>query len=175
MDEPESAQPKRAGRFKDARGRPVSVLDPYLLHRLRRHDLIPADPLREIARSTGSGWVKAGRVIFTTVWPLVLMCLAVAHWSKWGGGFTVHPRELRLWIVLLVCFAVNIVLVWFVSRSGRLAKVCKVMLEHLRCPHCGYDLRLLPTDPGDGATICPECGCAWKLGDARANGGHGDG
>ena len=38
-----------------------------------------------------------------------------------------------------------------------------VMLQHLRCPHCGYDLRLLPTDPKDGASVCPECGCAWRL------------
>ena len=33
----------------------------------------------------------------------------------------------------------------------------------LRCPHCGYDLRELPGDPDDGATVCPGCGCAWKL------------
>jgi transcription initiation factor TFIIIB Brf1 subunit/transcription initiation factor TFIIB len=37
------------------------------------------------------------------------------------------------------------------------------MLKHLRCPHCGYDLRGLAADPEDGATVCPECGCAWRL------------
>ena len=31
------------------------------------------------------------------------------------------------------------------------------------CPNCGYDLRLLPVDSVDGATVCPECGRAWKL------------
>jgi hypothetical protein len=43
------------------------------------------------------------------------------------------------------------------------------MLKHRRCPHCGYDLRLLPIDSNDGATVCPECGCAWSLdgGDVR--------
>jgi ribosomal protein S27AE len=37
------------------------------------------------------------------------------------------------------------------------------MLEHRRCPHCGYDLRGLPDESNDGATICPECGSAWIL------------
>ena len=45
------------------------------------------------------------------------------------------------------------------------------MLQHRRCPHCGYDLRLLPDDCSDGATVCPECGCAWKL-VGEANGGE---
>jgi hypothetical protein len=168
MNEKESPPLQQAGRFKDARGKPVTLLDPYLLHKLRRHDVIPAEPLGKIARGIGSGWAKAGRVIFTIVWPVVLVCLAVAHVGKWGGGFAVHPRELRLWIVLLLCFAVNVVLVWFFSRSGRLERVCRVMLKHLRCPHCGYDLRMLPTDPKDGATVCPECGCAWRLGQEDA-------
>ena len=144
------------------------MLDPYLLHKLRRHDVISAEPLAEIARDIGFGWRKAGRVIFTVVWPVVLVCLAVAHVVKWGGGFTVHPRELRLWMVLLVIFVVNVALVWFFSRFGRLERVCRVMLRHLHCPHCGYDIRGLPVDPSDGATVCPECGCAWKLGDSGA-------
>jgi hypothetical protein len=40
------------------------------------------------------------------------------------------------------------------------------MLKFRRCPHCGYDLRLLPADPADSATVCPECGCAWLIDDA---------
>ncbi len=45
-------------------------------------------------------------------------------------------------------------------------RVASVMLEHRHCPRCGYDIRSLPADTEDGATVCPECGCAWKLGDA---------
>ena len=37
------------------------------------------------------------------------------------------------------------------------------MLQHRRCPHCGYDLRGLPPDPHDRAVVCPECGCAWGV------------
>jgi len=51
---------------------------------------------------------------------------------------------------------------WIGTRQVRFKRIAGVMLRHLRCPHCGYDLRLLPTDPADGATVCPECGCAWQ-------------
>jgi hypothetical protein len=174
MAEGQPTRLRRARLFKDARGRSVTVLDPYLLHKLGRQDVIPAEPLAEIARDIGSGWAIAGRIIFSIVWPAVLICLAIAHVRKWGGGFTVHPRELRLWIVLLGIFVVNVTLVWFFSRSGRLERVRKVMLRHLRCPHCGYDIRGLPADPSDGATVCPECGCAWMLDGGDDNRGRDD-
>ena len=61
------------------------------------------------------------------------------------------------------------------ARRARLRRVCDVMLEHLRCPHCGYDLRLLPLDLTDGATVCPECGFAWRLQDSQTARGHGHG
>ena len=51
----------------------------------------------------------------------------------------------------------------FNIKKRRFGKVGAAMLKYLRCPHGGYDLRLLPTDPVDGATVCPECGLAWKL------------
>jgi hypothetical protein len=52
---------------------------------------------------------------------------------------------------------------WYRTKRSRFAHVAAAMLKHLRCPHCGYHLRGLPADPDDGATICPECGCAWQL------------
>lgn len=43
------------------------------------------------------------------------------------------------------------------------------------CASCGYDLRLLPTDPIDGLTVCLECGCGWKLDDLRSVEGNSEG
>jgi hypothetical protein len=60
-----------------------------------------------------------------------------------------------IWICLFV--------LWVRTRSVRRQRIGTVMLGHLRCPHCGYDLRFLRPDPIDGATVCPECGSAWKL------------
>jgi hypothetical protein len=161
----------RHGSIEDARGKTVTLLDPYLLRKLGRHDVIPAEPLARIAGEIGLGLARAGRIIFLLIWPLVLVCLVTAHFVKWGGGLAVHPRELRLWTVLLVIFAANVVVVWTFSRIGRLERVCRIMLKHLRCPHCGYDIRNLPRDPHDGATVCPECGCAWRLRDSQTAGG----
>ncbi len=46
---------KRRSRVKDARGRVVTLLDPYALHLLRRHDVIPKEVLGDLAAEIGSG------------------------------------------------------------------------------------------------------------------------
>jgi hypothetical protein len=140
------------------------MLDPYVLHITRQHSVIPAEPLAEIARNVGSGIERFPR------W--VVRCCAIA----WGLAVLVYViycvdlvcrgrlselvgtpgiMMLQLWLLPL--------LFWYAARHLRFARIRQTMLAHLRCPHCAYDLRLLPTDPVDGATICPECGCAWNL------------
>jgi hypothetical protein len=37
----------------------------------------------------------------------------------------------------------------------------RVMLEHTRCPACGYKIDAIP--PIDDITTCPECAAAWRL------------
>jgi hypothetical protein len=64
---------------------------------------------------------------------------------------------------------------WYSAKLRRFDKIAAAMLKYLRCPHCGYDLRMLPTGREDGATICPECGCAWRLGNGDTVGGRGNG
>ena len=159
-DQPTS---KHVGPVKDARGRSVTLIDPFVMHKLRQYDTIPAEPLAKIARELGSGWAKQGVWIFSYIWSVAFVILVAAHFIKWGGGLPVDPRELRLWIVLLSLFVVNVGLVWYFSRRVRLKRVHRILLKYIRCPHCGYDLRMLPTDPADGATVCPECGCAWRF------------
>lgn len=173
MAEKETSTRSRVGHVKDARGKNVTLIDPFLMHKLNQRDTIPADSLGRIARDIGSGWAKQGVWIFSYVWSVAFVLMIAAHFIKWGGGLAFHPRELRLWLVLLALFVVNCVIVWFISRHARLQRVCRILLEYLRCPHCGYDLRLLPTDPEDGATVCPECGCTWKLDEAQSVDRHG--
>jgi hypothetical protein len=75
--------------------------------------------------------------------------------------------ERVLWPVNLAVFAIGAIQFWRSGRKARAKLVCAVMLKHLRCPHCGYDIRGLPSSPDDGATICPECGSAWRLEDMQ--------
>ena len=78
-----------------------------------------------------------------------------------AAGLAIKPRT------------VNAAAVW--TSVFVFGNVMAAMLKHLRCPHCGYDIRELPVDPKDGATVCPECGCAWKLADSgAAQQGDGD-
>jgi predicted Zn-ribbon and HTH transcriptional regulator len=62
-----------------------------------------------------------------------------------------------------------------VERCARVNRIRAAMLAHRRCPHCGYDIRLLPTNPADGATVCPECGSAWILPEDSPASPSGDG
>jgi hypothetical protein len=154
----------KAWRIKDARGRKVTQLDPIALHLLRRHDVIDADVLRALANEKGvriklgeraaliGGICGALLVIFLFTHALITGDIRDAPFAKSSG-------------LLYLCSIPWII--WFGIKRKRFGNVAAAMLKHLRCPHCGYDLRMLPTDSQDGATVCPECGCAWRLeGDA---------
>jgi hypothetical protein len=160
-------QRPRPYQARDARGRPVTLLDPYVLDKLRRYDVVPAEPLRRIADELGSGLKRELRGFVRVLVVVVVFCTLVflirvidlSLSSNFVGIFDIHSALLLqpwLWVLLI----------WHLARLTRFKHVRAVMLEHRRCPHCGYDIRNLPTAPTDDATICPECGCAWKLEDA---------
>ena len=175
MTDKKKAKPERSIRVQDARGRPVTLLDPYEHRLLRRHDTIPAEPLGAIADEIGFGlprWQHRGYLACVTVFFACIVFLVVWKIARRAG---IDAVERVLWPVTLAVFVLGAVQFWRSGRRARAKHVLEVMLKHLRCPHCGYDLRLLPTDPEDGATVCPECGCAWRLDDAKEAGGHDNG
>ena len=161
---------KQTGRFKDARGRSVTTLDPITMNLLRQTDVIPAETLRALADEIGVGWSRRVRTLFL----IAVVCLGlfllgtvlgiIADTIK-AGRFSGPPMPM---LVVLPSVWVGPWVIWMGAKAARLKRIRRVMLKHLRCPHCGYDLRMLPTDPKDGATVCPECGSAWKLGNSEA-------
>lgn len=161
-----------AGRIIDARGREVSQLDPVMMHLLRRPGIIPLDVLREIARELGFGLAKVRKL---TVWAnfLGIVCLAIALAICFirvaRGSLGVRGMFLRLIPFIAVLTATFGT--WVAARNVRQNRVIKVMLKHLHCPHCGYNIGGLPTSSEDGATVCPECGCAWHLEESQSRGG----
>jgi hypothetical protein len=160
----------------DAHGRRVPMLDPYPLHLLRRHDIIPAESLALIAREIGSGLepkmrrllIMMGVIGAFSAVVFVIFCIDMLIHRQYG-------RLLEKWPVLLCQGWFWPLLFWLHAKRVRYKRIQAIMLKHRHCPHCGYDIRELPTNPADGTTRCPECGCAWLLGmsegDAKARGG----
>lgn len=152
-------QPSK-GRITDARQRRVTQLDPLGMHLLRRHDVIPAEVLRSIAREPGvavTGWERAALALGLAL-PLVVIGLfvySIVTRDFAGGPFARSAA--------LAYFSFVPLVVWYGLKASRFGKVAAAMLRHGRCPHCGYDLKGLAPDEADGATVCPECGCAWQV------------
>ncbi|MBU0639652.1 MAG: hypothetical protein KKB50_12365 [Planctomycetes bacterium] len=149
------------------------MLDPYALNLhalnlLRRYDVVPADTLRRVAADVGFGlptWQRRGYLACVLIF---VACIVFLVFWKLMRGTGLGVLERVLWFLNLVVFSVGALQFWRSGHRARANRVCTIMLDHLRCPHCGCDIRGLPVDPDDGATICPECGCAWKLDNAGA-------
>ncbi len=160
MADPKRSRPQRPSRIKDARGRKVTQLDPVALHLLRRHDVIEADALRAIANEKGVRITGAERASLFGGVLGALLVISLFTIALITGGIRNAPLAKSAGLIHLCSIPW---IVWYAIKRRRFGKVAAAMLKYSRCPHCGYDLRLLPTDPGDGATVCPECGCAWQL------------
>ncbi|GAF77658.1 unnamed protein product [marine sediment metagenome] len=152
--------PEGVGHVKDARGRKVTQLDPVALHLLRRHDVIEADALRAIANEKGVRITGAERASLFGGVLGALLVISLFTIALITGGIRNAPLAKSAGLIHLCSIPW---IVWYAIKRRRFGKVAAAMLKYSRCPHCGYDLRLLPTDSGDGATVCPECGCAWQL------------
>jgi hypothetical protein len=168
MGEPGVWQGQQAGRIRDARGRTVSQLDPVALWLLRRHDVVDADALRAVAHEHGVRITRGQRISLIIGVAGVVLVLGLLVQSLVAGDFGDAPLARSSSLLLFCCSAW---VYWARSKRTRIGHIAAAMLRHLRCPHCGYNLRLLPPDSADGATVCPECGCAWKLDDRRQRAG----
>jgi hypothetical protein len=129
----------RQGRIRDARDRVVTQLDPVTMHLLRRHELIEADVLRAIVKEKGVEIGPAESIVM----------------KDFGTGPFARSAS-------VVYFSIVPWVFWFGLKRARFGRIAAAMLKHGRCPHCGYSLEGLTPDAADGATVCPECGCAWN-------------
>jgi len=160
---------QKSGRIKDARGRRVTQIDPVAMHLLHRHDEgIPHEVLRELAREIGIGKLADswfGLCVGGIGFACAMLLLGDALIQLIRGSMLLGEFVQRaLWYqgIWAIPFAF-----WRAARRSRFHRIRRAMLRHRRCPHCGYDLRMLPTDPYDGTTVCPECGCVWRLDDTQ--------
>ena len=161
---------QQAGRVADARGRRVTQLDPITMLLLRQHDVIEANVLRAISRAPGVEITGRERVFLAMEVIGALLVIGLFTYETFIGGISDAPFAKSASLVFLCSIPF---FAWYGIRRARFRKVTAAMLKHRRCPHCGYDLRFLPPDPADRATVCPECGCAWLLDDAKIIAGDG--
>jgi hypothetical protein len=152
--------------IRDARGRRVRPIDPVVLKVLHKRDVIDDETLRKISGEVGSGvQTRTGWLVWVFVIGGALCMLVMLIWIvdvaliQRAPGRLLDPKLVTITNLLFVGS-----LIWFGARRRRLARVKRVMLRHHHCPHCGYSLAGLPTEASDGTTLCPECGCAWRLG-----------
>ena len=83
----------------DARGRRAALLDPYSMHLLRRHDIIPPDTLRNIAREIGPGVSKWGRRAYWIGFGIGLYSIGSALVTRTlsGGRFRSRLNTITCW------------------------------------------------------------------------------
>ena len=171
MVEPRSATTQAAGRIKDARGRSVSRLDPVKLHLLNQRSIIPAQTLRSMADQImpGARRQRLLQVLSVALGFFVVVGGTIIYFSYFSTWKGFDPVNVTICVIQVVVILSGPLLAFRMARTKYVSRVASVMLEHRHCPHCGYDIRGLPADPGDGATICPERGCAWRLKDSQAS------
>ncbi len=167
MPKNESTKSTSYRHIRDARGRPVTQINLVAAQVLGARGMIEPEVLERIVSGPG---VRVSRVergaLYLSVmlaFGVVVSFLARAMGTEWAASVT-KPLP-TVGYLLIWPF-----IVWGALRKKRFGKMAGAMLSHLRCPHCGYELRGLPASSEDGATVCPECGCAWLL-DTGSNGG----
>ena len=157
-------KPKPPTHIRDARSKRVTQLDPVEMRLLRKHDVIDQKTLRTMSDEIGSGLEARTRrfmpllIVGVCGIAVILIVQIIDYAINRDVSAIISPRNIALaniWFFILV--------IWTRARQARFGRIRKVMLAHHRCPHCGYELRGLPADDSDGATLCPECGCAWKI------------
>lgn len=148
------------GRIRDARGRKVTQLDPVALHLLHRDEPIDRETLSRIVgeRSIGLPALEKGALVAAVILGMALIALIGFRCYSGMAFASVMRRSTPALYLLVLPF-----IIWGGARKKRFGKIAAALLRRRRCPHCGYDLRGLAVDANDGATVCPECGCAWML------------
>lgn len=131
---------------------------------LNRSDVIPSTKLRNIAEALDAKWTRHGGTLVLMYVVGLLACYAGSFLFRRfiSTNPTLDVVGIAFHGAQFVFMFGTLAVTWRIARRGRCRHICHIMLQHLRCPHCGYDLHRLPTNPKDRATVCPECGCAWQ-------------
>jgi len=150
--------------IRDANGKRVTQLDPLELKLLHKYDIIDRDALTKILEEIGPSLDKPSRrslpVLYFVVIVTGIMLIVRAIDAIVSNDLSIflHRKSAFIGIMWLV-----ILVFWYTAKESRFGKVRQAILNHHRCPHCGYNLRDLEPDPTTNHTTCPECDAAWSI------------
>ena len=175
-----TANPEHGRRIRDARGRSVRTLDPLRLHLLGGGDVIDAEALERIAEELEPGARGRRRMmrlvlfvflpaIFLLTFGGIALSVSLEGRAAWDDLISTLTNPAMIGPAVACLFS-GVLLPLFASQQARSRRTIAAMLKHRVCPHCGYGLAGVPVDPSDGATVCPECACAWRLEDGQGMG-----
>jgi hypothetical protein len=133
-------------------GRDVATLDPALIAVARR----------SIWRSISPGsWVSLSFVVVIQVFA-VSMVVSSLHLALTRTRFT-HPNA---WVAPAIMIPLGFLAVfatWRRIKGEHADRLAAALVNQVGCcASCGYALRGLAADPGDGCIVCPECQAAWR-------------
>ena len=156
---------RRTGHIRDARGQIVQQIDPVKLHLLNQRSVIPAETLRSMTDQImpGARRQRLIQVLCVALSLLVVIGGTIIYFSIFSTWRGLDRVSTSIYVLQFAVILSGPLLAFRMARAKYASRVAAVMLAQRHCPHCGYDLRALPTDPADGTTVCPECGCAWRL------------
>lgn len=144
----------------------MTQFDPVTPHMLHRYDTIDAAALESIVEDIEPGTAAMRRRMIYLL-PVCLLAVILGVVALYIVSDAAARRDLISTLLNPAIMGGGIIggvlTPWIAAREHRFKLVRNAMLRHRRCPHCGYSLFGLAADPADGATVCPECGSAWRL------------
>jgi hypothetical protein len=163
---------------RDERGRKVPLFMPEVSAVLRGTPPgFSEDEFRRIRRrivGPDNAWgVTTGMMVLFAVILAVLLVFRLSGALFFGSSWWPVAKT-AAWLVI-VAVAAELMLRgygwrgrwwWMGQRKSAEAWTGRVRASFLaerRCPSCSYPLGEL-VEEGDGCTVCPECGAAWKVG-----------
>lgn len=178
------SQIRRLSRFRsclifDDREREVELLNPFHLYISGSDDVIERPVLKSIIDAGADG---GSRKLQLSLLFAVVFFIAMAYFAFWPEYRATDNLSHSLGEAVrspVIYFALGYGLLilpwqWQAERRIRRRHITRALLERKRCPHCGYNLAGLETDPDDAATVCPECASVWKLDEASIANRAGD-
>lgn len=159
-----NSQLPHVGGLKDAKGKPVAILDPRALQKSNAPSPIPPDTLQHI--NTHIAPTTASLQRLKTIRTILFYTILIA-----GAAILINyiraadEPDIAFYILIpvqtfVVAYMTAFILGLFSFRFT--GKIATGILKHHHCPHCGHSLAETKPDRSSRFTRCPNCSHTWS-------------